>query len=660
MSALGAVMVVITPMALSVPQTASEGEESLGEIELRETAAETLPLDAWAMMPAITQASVSPDGQHLAIVRAQNINGNYLIEIHEVDNLLAEPVRLGAERMEVEDFVWLNNEKIFVAFRQNIQDGNRNYWAGNSAIVNADGSGRFEMIRTRSSGSGRIEARTSQTSNADLLDMLVSRPDEILVLYRANRNDRYPDVGLYNLNTKRLTTIYRGNSQIDQGLGIDKDGDVRVGYGFNPTRGEIEVYARLKDSEEWDLAHVISPHEREEFDILDFSTSEDDPNEVYVKANNGNNYAGIYLFNLATKKLSECLFCPQGVDAGGVILSNKPDSLGELLGFDYATKHPERYFIDAEEQALYDSVQELFPDKFVELDRSDDDNTIVVWVRGDDDPGSYYLLRNKQDLQYIASASTIEPEHLSPVKYVKFTARDGMEIPAYVTIPRGQPPFPAVVLPHGGPWIRETVIYDEWSQLLAHHGYIVIQPQYRGSTGFGLEHWIAGDKKWGLEMQDDVDDAALYLVEEGLADRDRLAIFGWSYGGYSAFVGSMREDNIYQCAISGAGVSDINLMNAGIGGNPYLRRFQKPTRQGVSPIEHVEDVNVPILVIHGDIDGRVSIEHSRRFVTQLERYNKDYKYIELEGADHFTNTLYYDHKTEFYGALLDWLETKCQ
>jgi dipeptidyl aminopeptidase/acylaminoacyl peptidase len=215
-------------------------------------------------------------------------------------------------------------------------------------------------------------------------------------------------------------------------------------------------------------------------------------------------------------------------------------------------------------------------------------------------------------------------------------------------------------MPHGGPWARDVNIYDEWSQLLAHHGYIVIQPQFRGSTGYGLEHWKAGDKEWGLEMQNDNDDAALYLVKKGWADKDKLAIFGWSYGGYAAFAGSMREDNIYQCSIAGAGVTDLNRINATLfGANRFGRIFQAPTVKGISPIEQPEMVNIPLLIIHGDIDQRVPVEQSRLFVDKLNKLGKDFKYVELEGADHFYNTLYYRHKIQLYTEMLDWLENKC-
>lgn len=202
-------------------------------------------------------------------------------------------------------------------------------------------------------------------------------------------------------------------------------------------------------------------------------------------------------------------------------------------------------------------------------------------------------------------------------------------------------------------------MFDEWAQLLASNGYVVIQPNYRGSTGYGIEHWTAGDENWGLKMQDDLDDAALFLVEKGLATKDKLAMFGWSYGGYAAFAASMRDNNIYQCTVAGAGVSDLSRINATLNDSRYLSRLQRPTIKGISPLEQVEKVNVPILVIHGDIDSRVPVEHSRAFVKKLEEYKKDYKYVELKDADHFSDTLFYNHKTILYTELLNWLDNKC-
>ncbi|WP_343847693.1 alpha/beta hydrolase family protein, partial [Bowmanella denitrificans] len=238
-----------------------------------------------------------------------------------------------------------------------------------------------------------------------------------------------------------------------------------------------------------------------------------------------------------------------------------------------------------------------------------------------------YLLKDKKDLSLIGQTSTLKPEQLSDVKYISYKARDGRKIPAYVTLPKGDKPFPTVVMPHGGPWARDVVIYDEWSQLLAHHGYLVIQPQFRGSEGFGLDHWVAGDQQWGLKMQDDMDDGAQFLVAKGLADPNKLAMFGWSFGGYSAFVGSMRDNNLYKCSIAGAGVSDLGRINATLNDNRFSRELQRPTIKGVNPLDLVEKVNVPLLVIHGDIDQRVPVEHSRLFVEKLKKLGKDHKYV---------------------------------
>ena len=619
-----------------------------GQANAQDTNNTTLPLDAFASLPAMTQATVPLDGSKLAIIRATSKDGDYIVEIRPTNDLAAEPVRLGASRMEITDIGWLNNDKLLVNFRQNIQDGNDNYWVTKAAIVNGDGKGDW-----------KIPFPKENRANFEVLSVLADDPDHILLTYDIN-NNRIPDVIKYNINTGSTQTILRGNETVSNGFIPDPKGEIRAGSGYDRATNSIKQYARVSGETDWKEIYSNSPNDRENWDFLYFS--QENPDEVYVKANLGEDTTGIYTYNIRTGKYSERLFGLKSLDVDSVMLGAKAANRGKLLGFSYTSKHPTRYFLDANEEAIYQGIEALFPGKFVSLvSRSEDDNAIVIRTSSDKDPGSYYLLSDKKKLDFLGERSPlIKPEHLSDVKFVKYTARYGRKIPAYITVPKGKGPFPAVVMPHGGPWVRDVVIYDEWSQLLAHHGYIVIQPQYRGSTGFGLDHWKAGDKKWGLEMQDDNDDAALYLVEKGLADKDKLAIFGWSYGGYAAFAGSMRKNNIYQCSIAGAGVTDLSRITATLfGASRYGRIYQAPTVKGVSPIEHVKDLNVPLLIIHGDIDQRVPVEQSRLFVDALEILDKDFKYVELKGADHFSNTLYYRHKTEFYTELLDWLKNKC-
>ena len=612
-------------------------------------AKEANPLDAFAMMPAMTSASVSPDGKRILIRRATTINGDYIIEIHDVNKLDAEPVRLGADRMELMGASWLNKDKIYVSFRQNIQDGTDNYWVNKGAIVNADGEGKWHVPFSK-----------DRQAYYGIIDRLRDDPDHVLMSY--DINDNYiPDVIKYNINTGRTNTIMRGNDEVSGGFVVDWDGEVRAGTGYDSATNSIHTYARLKGEEKWRLVHVNSPSDRSNFDFIDFN--KENPDEIYVNANNGENTTGIYLYNIRTGEYSERLFGLKSVDAGGVLFGSKDHNLGKPLAFSYTKKWPTLYFLDAEAEALQRGVEQLFPDSYVRItSRSDDDNQMIIYTESDKEPGSWYLLSNKSKLQFLGERfPAIDKDKLGSLKFVTFKARDGLKVPAYVTIPSvGKKPWPTVVMPHGGPWARDYNIFDEWSQMLASHGYLVIQPQYRGSTGFGMELWKAGDAQWGLTMQDDLDDAAMYLVNKGLADKDRLGMFGWSFGGYTSFVASMREDNIYQCAVAAAGVASIDRWRALINRSRYGRIYQLPTVDGVSPVDHVNDVNIPLLVLHGDIDRQVTIEHSREFIDKIKSANKDYKYVEIEGADHYANTLFYPHRLELYEELLGWLDSRCQ
>lgn len=600
-------------------------------------------IDAFSMASAIRSVVTSPNGKNLAILRATTKDGNYIIEIRDPNNLEKDPVRLGADKMLISSIIWLNDEKIGVMFRQILEDGNRKYWVNKFAITDADGKGDW-----------LLPFKDKRNVQFQIINRLPDNKDEVLVEVDVN-NNYIPDVVRFNINTGRSVTIMRGNEKISGSFVSDYDGDIRIAQGWNKSDNAIDHYARVKGGDDWKVIKQVSPKKRENFEILGFT--KDNPDEVYINANLGENTTGIYIYNIKTAKYSTRQFGLESVDTDGVIL----DSDGTIKGFRYTTKQPKNYYIDPNAQALQESIASLFKGKFVRIiSRSDDDNVLVLNVSADDNPGSYYIVTNKQKLIKIGDRLPfIDKSKLGTVKYISYKARDGRNIKAYVTIPATKGPHPAVVLPHGGPWVRDSIIFDDWAQLLAYHGYVVIQPNYRGSTGYGLEHWIAGDNNWGLKKQDDLDDAAQYLVEKGLATKDKLALFGWSYGGYAAFAASMRENNIYQCVVAGAGVSDLSRINATLNENRFLSILQRPTISGVSPVEQVDKVNVPILIIHGDIDSRVPIKHSRDFVSELEKYKKDFKYIELEDADHFSDSLFYAHKKEFYTELLSWFDNKC-
>lgn len=606
-------------------------------------------IESFAVLPALQQVSVSPDGKKIIIMRATSKDGDYILEVRQTDKITEDPVLFGSEHMEIQSAFWLNNELMAVNFSQNIQDGNRNYYASKFAIVQADGKGDW-----------RVPFPKDNQARFSLISVLRDDPKNVLISYDIN-DDRLPDIVKYNIYNGRTRTILRANTKLSSGFIPDNNGEIRAANAYDAKNNSLDQYVRLTPDDEWELIFKNRAENREQFDFLSFSR--ENPQEVFISANRGHDTTGIYTYNIETKEYSERLFGLENVDVDDVILSNKEADRGRLLGFSYEGKHPTAYWLDEYEENLRKAIKAAFPGKYVSLaSRSEDDNQIVVRTSASNDPGTYYLLSNKKDVKVIGERfPLIDRDLLGDVKYIKYTARDGLKIPAYVTIPKvGEKPYPTVVMPHGGPWVRDTIIYDEWAQLLASHGYMVLQPNYRGSTGFGLNHWKKGDNNWGQTMQDDKDDGAKFLIDKGLADPERMAIFGWSYGGYAAFAASVRENGPFKCAIAGAGVSDINRIGASLfNRGRYGRVFQGKTVTGLSPIENAEKLAMPLFIIHGDIDQRVPVEQSRLMVDKLKSLGKPYKYLELEGADHFYNTLYYRHKSEFYPAMVDWLENSC-
>ena len=290
----------------------------------------------------------------------------------------------------------------------------------------------------------------------------------------------------------------------------------------------------------------------------------------------------------------------------------------------------------------------------------------MAYNRGPRDPGTYYLLHDGEFKMVGTRQPLFDSEDLADVEYFQYTARDGKKLAAFMTVPEGEPPYPTIVLPHGGPHVLEVILYDEWAQMLANRGYLVVQPQYRMSLGYGFEHFTSAfmdGSEAGRKMQDDKDDAALHLVKEGLADPDRMAMFGWSYGGYAALIAASRTPQIYQCTIAGAAVSDYR-----VAANDEMRRTPRGTARvwrdvyeygAVQPTDEAPKVNVPILLIHGSVDSRVLPKQAKIYRDALDDAGKHYKYVELEGADHFSNTLFYEHKLKLYESIIDFLSNDC-
>lgn len=633
------------------------------------TDAEMKRIEAFARDNAMETAQVSPDGKHLFTIIRERVDTEPVLLIFETDKLAKRPVGVGADKMEIVSAFWANNERIVISFRQDIDTIERLGGATRQAfrIASVDVKGKRFVGLPR-----RNVDRRSETSEflanlvpGSIFARLNWDPDHILMAIDTDQ-DNISDIYRVNVGTGSQTLVARGNERFGY-TGIDLDGEVRLGSRYSPEDVAVLFYARKKGEKDWiEVGRTSAKGEQNATSII-FETlgfyNDDDPNELWVLSNHESDTAGIYAYDLDAQQFTELLFRHPEFDAQDVMTKLDADGRVVPIGFWYNEKtsfYP--YLTDETEIALKAGVDNILQNSLNSLgSRSRDESIIIVRSEGPQRPPTWYMLKDKSE---IVSLGTQRPEltsnDLSPAEWVPYEARDGRKIWSIVTIPKGEGPFPAVVLPHGGPIARDSWGFDPWSQILANFGYVVIQPQYRISEGFGREHLEAGFAQWGLTMQDDLDDAAAYLVERGLAEADNIAIFGWSYGGYASFIGAARDPNPYRCAIAGAGVADIPEFRARVGEfGSFAERSFRETLDGVDPLSVVDSVDVPILVIHGDIDERVPIEESDKFVAGLKRNNKQHEYLILEGANHFFGTIYYRHYMEMYPKMIDWLDNTC-
>lgn len=622
--------------------------------------AKPYPLDYWALRDVISNVSISPDGKHLALLKIPTKDGDPIIEVYPAGDLEAEPYRINSDPMEIQQFFWLSNDVIGMQLRQKVRDKIEGFNEGVYEYLLASVDIKRKKLKKYDQAGAELDHPLPNNDRRIIFSYLPG--GEKSRIAKAFRPRTYYELDLKS-GAKKL--LLRGKLAMGQ-VEFDEDGNPWLARGFDVAKGEYVWYERITDKKRWTEFHRMSEDSFETFSVQGFDTQK--PNVFFVTANNGNDKVGLWEFDVKAKKFGELVYLRTDVDVSGVRKhSNSWKNRDQISGVVYAEKNVEVEYFDEVEMATQRQLEQVIPNAhYLRINsRSRDGASMTIYNVGPRDPGSYYLLHKGKLTKVGSRQPLLEPEKLADVRYIKYKSRDGRTIPAYLTVPNGEPPFPAIVLPHGGPFVSELVIYDEWAQFLANNGYLVLQPQYRGSKGLGIDHYTSAFKEGGqggYKMQDDKDDGMLYLVEQGLAEKDRLAMFGWSYGGYAALVAAAREEQIYQCVIAGAAVSD-NQMQV----NYYRDRLRGAGKieqlgmwdDSVSPIEQAANVNVPILLIHGSVDQRVPPEHAERYRKALDKNGKVYKYVELDGADHFSNTLFYDHQKTLYQSMISYLHDEC-
>ncbi len=604
-------------------------------------AAEPDPLAvAFGTMPALWDVRLSPDGTKVSFLQmhSDDISVLTIFDLTSGKANLALASSRGGFDLQWCD--WANIERLLCSF-YGISRAANSFPVTRLVAINADGSNMHVLLQNR------VEGNYSQFLDG-IVDWLPDDPRHILasvpnimpgsidVYRRAHASSR-------GFSAKPVE-IYSG----DMGIPVETQsglvGWVSDGHGtprlyWQLTERHRRWHYRRSGKNKWRRLHTSKHSDLDdEFHPVGFGS---DPDQLLViKPHEGR--LALWSMDLKGEKEDEVVFSHPEVDVGGTLVLGK---YKRIVAIEYSTDRPHRYFFDDVVEKISDRLASHYLGKSVEvLDESWDHRYYIVFVASDRDPGIFYRFDvEKNHLQQISSMyPLLDSRSLSPMEPIRYTARDGVEIPGYLTLPvaAGEGPLPAVILPHGGPESRDYWQFDWIVQFLAAKGYAVLQSNYRGSGGYG-NNWAGegGFRAWRTAIND-LADGAQYLVEQGIVDSSRICVVGWSYGGYAALMSGVEEPDRYRCLVSIAGVSDPEMLiedskyfmnRASI--EKFIGRDREVTHRG-SALKRASEIRVPVLLFHGDEDINVRVHHSRKMAKALKRAKKPVDYIEYADVEH--------------------------
>ncbi|MEO1039770.1 MAG: prolyl oligopeptidase family serine peptidase [Pseudomonadota bacterium] len=461
---------------------------------------------------------------------------------------------------------------------------------------------------------------------------------------------------LYDLNRNDYDLQVRGTADtVNWVLGDDMRTPVlRQDYDADGSRWRIFAYEGRNRSLVYNEGFVLERFGRtgqRAISQMSFLVGQDHLDRgVWFSQLENRDFDRAFLFNPATGQVEAGNLAPSGFDLGGFITDWRT---GKVIGAGWLAERRGRVWFDPQFEALQAQLQQIFPDSDVVINSWDRAGArFIVNVLGGLASTDYYLFDSAtNELSFLATEYPEVPqERIHSVQVVDYTARDGLALWGYLTLPndRGAQDLPLIIAPHGGPQSRDTYGFDPiFAQPFADMGYAVFQPHFRGSDGTGLGFVRRGHGEWGRAMQNDISDAVLALSEAGVADADRVCIWGWSYGGYAALAGYALTPELYRCAIAGAPVSDITTMmswqadqQGGVGAVNYWTEYigdwrtQRAQMQAISPLRQIENTDIPLLLIHGEEDNIVPVEQSEIMFEAVRAAGKPVEYVPIAGDGH--------------------------
>lgn len=600
--------------------------------------------------PVMDAPRLSPSGRYIAVRITPRGQRKQLAVIDPASGKAAVVAQFtDADVGRVE---WLTDDRlVYDTADSSVGEGDVTMMPGVFA-VNRDGSNPRQLVNVhgaRQITGSRVGERTLNWNHGLLPQMPAGATDDIyLARYDIDTASEVRGLSLVRVNTATGTARpFDGPGRVDSWL-LDAQGEPRLA-------GRIDgrqLTWSIRDGEQWRPIATFDAYGPSHGAFTPLAFGPD--GTLYVVTSLGSDTSSVHIFDLAAGRIRpEPLVSLKGYDFDGDLLFGN----GRLLGIGMRTDAVGIEWLDAGMKAVQAEVDRQLPAtvNVIDVPRRPQSANVLVKAYSDVIPASYYLYdTEKKAMSKLGdSHPAIDPAQMGRQQWVQYPARDGLTIPGLLTLPRTQPAqkLPLVVLVHGGPYVRGASWgWEAQNQFLASRGYAVLQPEFRGSKGFGTRHFVAGFKQWGLAMQDDLTDGVRWLVAKGIVDPQRVCIAGASYGGYATLMGLVREPALFKCGVDWAGVTDIELLYTGswtrssdMGdswkqyGMPQLvgdRVTDAAQLKATSPVLQAARIRQPLLLAYGGADRRVPLDHGIRLRDAVAQHNRNVEWVEYPEEGH--------------------------
>jgi acylaminoacyl-peptidase len=633
-------------------------------LTISSNANEQIPLETFVKFSQFQGLVISPTGEYMAAssTNSENIYSVNIFDIKQMKPISSIEFTLGQLPGQV---IWLNDTRVGIRVNQKIGAldqplGTRLYYA-----MDADGTNKDVLWGMPPEGRGRGVAK--HLTYMSFLDLLPENPRKVLIAASggsstgglssiASYTDAY-EMDIYTGKTKKIASApIRGASLL-----ADNNKNVRYAIGTDESDyDKIKSFYRDDNDSEWKLSGTYDAKEGTLYPIA-FTK---DNKSVYARSSLDDSITGLVKLSLGSNDV-DLIYRNDVVDYDSEIWDQDDNLVGVTISPD-RTKHVT--LADNDMATWINQLQQVFPKDTVRITSyTKDAAKLIVYVSSASDPGAYYLFDTKsKQLQFLLNSSPwVDVSKMARVEPFTIKARDGVELHGYLTLPKGKAKnLPLILHPHGGPHgPRDFWTYNPEAQMLASRGYAVLQLNFRGSGGYGREFMYSGYKKWGREMQDDLTDATNWAVQQGIANKDRMCIYGASYGGYASLMGVVKEPDLYKCAIGYVGVFDLPMffvegdIAASKSGINYLKEAlgeDQADLKARSPAYNVDKIKAGLFIVHGGKDMRVPIEQMYSLTNALDKRGYPYELMVKENEGH--GFYKEEHRLELYQRMLKFLD----